>query len=68
MEDSVRLNRRSIGALRRAADAAGHAGVCMLDYDPQVYDPAPRRRRNAQILASCAAFVVAGFAVLALSL
>jgi hypothetical protein len=67
MEDSVRFNRKSIGALRRAADAAGHAGVYVWDYDPQVYDPAPRRRRNAQI-ASCAAFVVAGIAVLTLAL
>lgn len=67
MEDSVRFKRKSIGALRRAAEAAGHAGVYMLDYDPQVYDPAPRRRRNAQI-ASCAAFMVAGIAVLALAL
>lgn len=67
MEDSVRFKRKSIGALRRAADAAGHAGVYVWDYDPQVYDPAPRRRRNAQI-ASCAAFVVAGIAVLTLAL
>ena len=68
MEDSVRFNRKSIGALRRAADAAGHAGVYVWDYDPQVYDPAPRRRRNAQVVVSCAAFLVVGFAVMALAL
>jgi hypothetical protein len=67
MEDSVRFKRKSIGALRRAAEAAGHAGVYVWDYDPQVYDPAPRRRRNAQI-ASCVAFVVAGIAVLTLAI
>ena len=67
MEGSVRSKRKSIGALRRAAEAAGHAGVYVWDYDPRVYDPAPRRRRNAMI-AACAAFVVAGIAVLTLAL